>query len=232
MSLLTFDDLYALRLSYSDIYDDEYIIINKLRDQLLLTEHNHDIVNDHLTNFYKQFDIDLPADTSSEIENNLTSSDPPPFIVHHISPQQVDNHEFTNMSYFYLPANEQNSFFNNYISNIVSQILPSSNIDNIYHQDNVLDILNIIMAQPSNLQQDVVTVLDEKEHTKITKCKLENDLDEDCTVCMGKLEKDETISTLPCKHNFHEECIDTYLKTYNYICPVCRTEVGKSKILE
>jgi hypothetical protein len=34
------------------------------------------------------------------------------------------------------------------------------------------------------------------------------------------------VTELKCKHMFHTECIETYLKQYNHKCPVCRSEVG------
>ena len=34
---------------------------------------------------------------------------------------------------------------------------------------------------------------------------------------------------IDCSHYFHKACLEKWLEKYNYICPVCRKELGKSK---
>ena len=64
---------------------------------------------------------------------------------------------------------------------------------------------------------------------KNKKYNLEKDLDEKCTVCLGPLKKDDMVWELNCKHVFHQDCIKTWLKEYNYKCPVCREEAGEGE---
>lgn len=45
----------------------------------------------------------------------------------------------------------------------------------------------------------------------------------DCTICQEKIEK--TSKRMPCKHEFHEQCLIPWLKLKNS-CPVCRTSVS------
>lgn len=48
---------------------------------------------------------------------------------------------------------------------------------------------------------------------------------EDCAVCLGEVEKGETVRRLPtCQHVFHRECIDLWLSAHA-TCPVCRSGV-------
>ena len=48
---------------------------------------------------------------------------------------------------------------------------------------------------------------------------------EDCAVCLGEVEKGETVRQLPaCQHVFHRECIDPWLRAHA-TCPVCRSSV-------
>lgn len=53
----------------------------------------------------------------------------------------------------------------------------------------------------------------------------EGDADVECAVCLSMLEDEEMARLLPnCKHNFHVECVDTWLNSHS-TCPICRTEV-------
>ncbi|KAG2728494.1 hypothetical protein I3760_01G207700 [Carya illinoinensis] len=47
-------------------------------------------------------------------------------------------------------------------------------------------------------------------------------LDADCAVCLSQIFQHEKFRVLPaCKHGFHVQCIDTWLKN-NPTCPLCR----------
>eukprot|EP01098_Paradermamoeba_levis_P017069 TRINITY_DN957_c0_g1_i1.p1 TRINITY_DN957_c0_g1~~TRINITY_DN957_c0_g1_i1.p1 ORF type:complete len:380 (+),score=117.19 TRINITY_DN957_c0_g1_i1:118-1257(+) len=41
-----------------------------------------------------------------------------------------------------------------------------------------------------------------------------------CTVCLVDFEIGDKVKTLPCKHYFHENCIDTWLTTSSVNCPI------------
>ena len=43
-----------------------------------------------------------------------------------------------------------------------------------------------------------------------------------CTICQSKFEHEEIIRTLQCKHQYHINCIDKWLKN-NKKCPICQT---------
>ena len=191
--LPSFDELFALRLSYSDIYDDEYIIIQNLKIILSTYESNTENINNYLNDFYKHFNIDININDVQQIDIS--------------PPQDLD--------------------IGNIMMSMIN-LIPNNNNNIIISDNDIINILNSIISNPPQPLEDVVNILDEKEHEKITKYKLEQKNDMDCTICMGSLDEGEDVAILPCKHLFHDECIDTYLKKYNYICPVCRCEVGKS----
>ncbi|KAK9684602.1 hypothetical protein RND81_10G220100 [Saponaria officinalis] len=50
----------------------------------------------------------------------------------------------------------------------------------------------------------------------------------DCVVCleglMMKKKEDDVVVKLPCQHEFHEECIVTWLRN-SHVCPLCRFEL-------
>jgi len=49
---------------------------------------------------------------------------------------------------------------------------------------------------------------------------LDSSLDELCCICMSNFEKGDSVKTLPCKHFFHENCIDMWLANSSVNCPV------------
>ena len=100
--------------------------------------------------------------------------------------------------------------YNTLMTNLAEQLF-SSELINIHDQENV------------------VCTLDEEEKNKLTKVILENNLDKCCSVCMDELVKENEVIILPCNHTFHTNCIEEWLSKYNYICPVCKKEVGKPK---
>ncbi|XP_015942058.1 E3 ubiquitin ligase BIG BROTHER-related [Arachis duranensis] len=48
-----------------------------------------------------------------------------------------------------------------------------------------------------------------------------------CVICRMDYEDDESLTVLSCKHLYHPECINNWLKI-NKVCPVCSTEVSAS----
>ncbi|XP_078489283.1 putative E3 ubiquitin-protein ligase DTX3 [Ciona intestinalis] len=50
---------------------------------------------------------------------------------------------------------------------------------------------------------------------------------EECKICLYDINSSK-IKTLPCKHRFHETCVNTALKVNN-LCPICKQAVGKVK---
>ncbi|CAO3575134.1 unnamed protein product [Mortierella alpina] len=54
-------------------------------------------------------------------------------------------------------------------------------------------------------------------------------LDENCTICLQTYDILDLLRTLPCRHGFHVECIDTWLQT-SAQCPICRQEVTETAV--
>ncbi|XP_078489857.1 uncharacterized protein LOC144746316 [Ciona intestinalis] len=68
----------------------------------------------------------------------------------------------------------------------------------------------------------------EKENGKGKKSKTEKgDEKEQCAICLDDI-NGLKIKTLPCKHRFHETCVNQALKVNN-LCPICKQVVGKVK---
>ncbi|KAL9166115.1 hypothetical protein ABFS82_05G008400 [Erythranthe guttata] len=47
---------------------------------------------------------------------------------------------------------------------------------------------------------------------------------EKCSVCLGEWVAGDSCKEMPCKHRFHVDCIDKWLKI-DGSCPVCRYEI-------
>jgi len=90
-----------------------------------------------------------------------------------------------------------------------------------------INILNAHQTQ-NNIAQDIVVTTDDINN--INKIELDETQQDKCSICMSKLEKGDTILDIECKHKFHTECLTEYLEKYNHICPICRQDIGKSKI--
>ncbi|XP_078489365.1 uncharacterized protein LOC144746217 [Ciona intestinalis] len=66
----------------------------------------------------------------------------------------------------------------------------------------------------------------EKENGKGKESKTEKENEkEQCLICLDDI-TGLKIKTLPCKHRFHEICVNTALKVSN-LCPICKQAVGK-----
>ncbi|KAH8503021.1 hypothetical protein H0E87_014368, partial [Populus deltoides] len=53
----------------------------------------------------------------------------------------------------------------------------------------------------------------------------QNGSNDSCVICRLDYENGETLTLLSCKHSYHSECINNWLKI-NKVCPVCSTEVS------
>ena len=116
----------------------------------------------------------------------------------------------------------------------------SSYIDPMYThgQELIPGVLINQLQQFINLQlnplqnlSDVVVALDDKDLNNLQSFKSKIKQKDKCSICIDDMDKDEELIKLTCKHLFHKKCIQQWLKKYNYICPICRKECGKSKAL-
>ena len=51
-----------------------------------------------------------------------------------------------------------------------------------------------------------------------------------CVICLGDFEGGDSVTTLPCVHMFHTECIKNWLQSKNH-CPVCKYEITLNSIM-
>lgn len=95
---------------------------------------------------------------------------------------------------------------------------------------NMLTQFEQTLTNPPNLEEDnVIVTLDDEEFDKIKVSIAQETLETPCMICCCEIEKENEMSELPCKHTFHTECINPWLKEHSNKCPVCRQECGKAK---
>ncbi|XP_038695821.1 E3 ubiquitin ligase BIG BROTHER-related-like [Tripterygium wilfordii] len=55
----------------------------------------------------------------------------------------------------------------------------------------------------------------------------QNENNDSCVICRLNYEDGETLTVLSCKHSYHSECINNWLKMHK-VCPLCSAEVSIS----
>ena len=92
-------------------------------------------------------------------------------------------------------------------------------------------IINYIMANDTNRYGNPPTskkVLETLERTQVDEDYLkkirDSGVEHSCSVCKDEFEISQNVLLLPCKHIFHDECIQPWLKDRNS-CPTCRHEL-------
>ncbi|KAJ3123044.1 hypothetical protein HK098_002264 [Nowakowskiella sp. JEL0407] len=49
---------------------------------------------------------------------------------------------------------------------------------------------------------------------------------DECIICLDEFKNGVKVKVLPCKHEFHVECIDRWLLHQKKTCPMCKREIG------
>ncbi|PAN08736.1 hypothetical protein PAHAL_1G433500 [Panicum hallii] len=97
----------------------------------------------------------------------------------------------------------------------------------------LFEVLDEIHRQPASLSLSMVSVqapesvvnsLPCKSYRKLVTPQCSDDM-EQCHICLTEYEDGEQIRTLPCKHEFHLQCVDKWLKEIHRVCPLCRGDV-------
>ncbi|CAL5035282.1 unnamed protein product [Urochloa decumbens] len=60
-------------------------------------------------------------------------------------------------------------------------------------------------------------------------CSSEDIFPEACAICLEDYNNGDMIRHLPCKHEFHKTCIDSWLTKWGTFCPICKLEVRSSE---
>lgn len=224
---ISFDELFALRIMLQDDILDENTIIRELKSQLILSGMPPLTIPVYLKDFYSHFGINISIDDineaiTSSTDNIMTQlfSFELPEDDNNDEDNDDDNEEDNNY-------HEESNPLNFLLTNLISQIHPGAQV--MTHNNIISALINLGTQTQTQTSGDVIATLDETENEKLKRYKPEIKLEEKCAICLSEQDIEAEVCELPCNHTFHSECIDTYLKEYNYKCPVCRKEVGKAK---
>ncbi|CAH2053266.1 unnamed protein product [Thlaspi arvense] len=90
--------------------------------------------------------------------------------------------------------------------------------------EELLALGEIVGTESRGLSADTIASLPSKRYKDGDNL---NGTNESCVICRLDYEEDDDLILLPCKHSYHSECINNWLKI-NKICPVCSAEVSTS----
>ena len=94
----------------------------------------------------------------------------------------------------------------------------------IGERGHVIDINNNRRINPNDLNRIMEllpsTILKEKKEGE----------NNECVVCLSSFEVGDSITTLPCVHIFHTDCIKSWLESNNS-CPICKFEITLNSIM-
>ncbi|KAL1803994.1 hypothetical protein DCAR_0935683 [Daucus carota subsp. sativus] len=95
--------------------------------------------------------------------------------------------------------------------------------DNLSYEE-LLALGDVVGTESRGLSADTIASLPSMSF------KMESNQDgnmESCVICRLDYEEGDTLTLLSCKHSYHPECIDNWLRI-NKVCPVCSAEVSSS----
>ncbi|XP_010487949.1 PREDICTED: E3 ubiquitin ligase BIG BROTHER-related-like isoform X2 [Camelina sativa] len=90
--------------------------------------------------------------------------------------------------------------------------------------EELLALGDIVGTESRGLSADTIASLPSKRYKDGDN---QNGTNESCVICRLDYEDDDDLILLPCKHSYHSECINNWLKI-NKVCPVCSAEVSAS----
>jgi len=121
---------------------------------------------------------------------------------------------------------------------LISNNLNTENNTQITFEYNTLlnntNIINQILGQMAtthnqNNQEDINITMDKNDIDNLKILKYSQEFTTNCSICLMDVEKDNEYYQIKCNHIFHKKCLEKWLEEYNYVCPICRTELGNSK---
>ena len=228
MQNITFDDLFAYRFQCQDTIDNETIIIEKLKYFLYDNNFILEDIDDYIFQFYISLEYPITLEEIKTIQMNVHSeSDDNQQDLYNIFEQiiNIQPNNITSELPATLPATLPITLPITLPNN--TTVLTPINAQTMFSP--LMGILFHMMANPENIVgEDIIVTTDQL--SKLNKITIDEQIFDKCSICMDKLNIGDIMLDIECKHKFHIECLTEYLEKYNHICPICRTDIGESKI--
>ena len=127
--------------------------------------------------------------------------------------------------------NNQNNVINNNQNNVINNTTLGQynrNIPNLYISSYITSFTSngYDMFNYDNLE-DVKVTLTENEFNNLSKRIIINNddtlINKQCHICLEDFMISDNITELKCKHEYHTECIKSWVMSQSIKCPICRT---------
>jgi hypothetical protein len=133
------------------------------------------------------------------------------------------------------------SFYNHYQINISFDEIRNIDINNLNYIDDIINIINnytnerqrmIIVDIGRIIRNDMNEEEEDDDNSKLTEneinqipvTKIEEELEDNCSICLEYIEINSDVYNIQCNHKFHTNCLKRHLMNYNRLCPLCRNE--------
>ena len=205
---ITFEEIQSINISpfYINLHNIPLHNINEEDEEILINTVNTNII---------------PINT----DNMNISTEIPVNIIESLSTESIHmnttNDITINPDNFILSMNNLNQ-----ISNMLNILYGINNSIPIP----IVNIFNPSVLTNSMHMNDIVVTTDDDYLDKIKNIEVKETIMDKCSICLMSIDSGDTMLDIECKHCFHKECLLEYLKKYNHICPICRKEIGNSKV--
>jgi len=85
-------------------------------------------------------------------------------------------------------------------------------------------IINYINRNRISIEEEENNRLTEEEVNRISLITIEEELDDNCSICLENIPIGNMVYRIECNHKFHINCLKPQLINYNRKCPLCRNE--------
>lgn len=165
------------------------------------------IVRNHRTIYYRLLNENNLED--SENENSDRDSDN----------EDSDNRDSENENSVDEESENEESEDEIDLNNVLTQMMNRIPLENINLRDN-----NFFDNIESNISNTPLSI---EGSQKIKTYRVWTTHPGQCSICLENFKWLDKVSELPCKHYFHESCIDTWFNT-NCTCPICRYKLNSN----